>query len=162
MNLISYLAQQIYYSPLSLAIKALILSSLKDKQKPFDEDGNIIIPDFESKLEPLLDLAKDKPHQIMNEYGIKNFIASKSWVYKVLFERRGKINEKQVDRYLTKIADAAMLYGQDKVLNMDETFVCTWNPYYVGNSLIFSKLVYNKEHYILSLFLLYFVFQFCL
>lgn len=67
MNLISYLAQQINYPPLSLAIKALILSSLKDKQKPFDEDGNIIIPDFESKLEPLLYLANDKPHQIMNE-----------------------------------------------------------------------------------------------
>lgn len=78
MNLIPYLAQQIFYSPLSLVIKALIICSIKDKQKPFDKDGNIIIPDFESKLEPLLYLANDKPHQIMNEYGIKNFISSKS------------------------------------------------------------------------------------
>lgn len=72
-------------------------------------------------------------------YGIKNCIASKSWVYefmirhgfvfrKVLFERRGKINEKQVDRYLTEITDAVILYGQDKWLNMDEIFICTWNP----------------------------------
>lgn len=47
---------------------------------------------------------------------------------KVLFERQVKINEKQVDRNLSEITDAVILYGQDKGLNMDETFICTWNP----------------------------------
>ena len=138
LNMISEMARSLYYSPLGLATKALIINSLNQKQRPFDDDGNIIIPEFEKKLSDLLSLAKNEPQALIENYNITEFKGSKSWVFRYMmrhglsyrrvhYERRGIIDEKQVDIYLTEIADAVRLYGIDKIVNMDETFVTTRN-----------------------------------
>lgn len=75
----------------------------------------------------------------MKEYNIKEFNASLSWTYKFIhrnglsfkkahYERRGIINDDEVDRYLEEVADAIITYGEQYVLNMDETCVNTFNP----------------------------------
>ena len=46
---------------------------------------------------------------------------------KVHYERRGNINNKLIDRYLNEIVEAVIQYGADKIINMDETHVQTWN-----------------------------------
>ena len=48
---IARLALEVYYSPLSIAIKEVVNSSLLNKVWPFDDDyGIIVIENFEKKL----------------------------------------------------------------------------------------------------------------
>lgn len=83
-------------------------------------------------------MAKNEPQELIEKYHITEFKGSKSWVFRYMmryglsyrmvhYERRGIINEKQVDIYLTEIADAVKLYGIERIVNMDETFVTNRN-----------------------------------
>lgn len=46
---------------------------------------------------------------------------------RVHYERRGNINSQKIDRYLNEIFEAVIQYRPDKIVNMDETHVQTWN-----------------------------------
>lgn len=63
---------------------------------------------YGESLEKFLDSATNFPHILFNEYDIKEFIVSKSWVYQFMMrhnlvfrkphkERRGKIDAIQFD-----------------------------------------------------------------
>ncbi len=138
LNDISLMAREIFYSPLALATKALIYSSLREKIIPFDEDGNLNIENFEEKINELLTIATDEPQKLIEEYKLENFKGSKSWCYKFMirhglvfrkahYERRGVINGSHIDIYLNEIIDAVNEFGPDRVLNMDETQIKTNN-----------------------------------
>lgn len=99
---------------MGLATKALILQSPNEKQIQFDEEGRIIIPDFENRVIETIEVSNNEPQQLIEEFNIKEFKACKSWFCRYMFhhalsyrkvhyERRGIINEKQVDVYLTEI-----------------------------------------------------------
>ena len=136
---ISIMARRMFYSPLSLATKAVVFSYLEKKQWPFDAQGDIDIDSFDEEVLKLIPFAKKDPIKLMKEYNIKEFNASLSWTYKFIhrnglsfkkahYERRGIINADEVDRYLEEVADAIITYGEQCVLNMDETCVNTFNP----------------------------------
>lgn len=136
---VSTIARQIFYSPLSLATKAAVFSYLNNKEWPFDTDGDINIPNFEEIVGSLLEMATSDPDELMRRYGIRHFNASLPWVYKYLkrhfltfkeahYERRGAIKNSEVQRFLEELADAIAEYGENLVLNMDETCIRTFNP----------------------------------
>ena len=67
-------------------------------------------------------MAKNEPQELIEKYHITEFKGNKSWVFRYMmryglsyrmvhYERRGIINEKQVDIYLTEIVNAVKLYG---------------------------------------------------
>lgn len=125
MNTISSIAKDLYYSPIFLATKAREIEDSQNKKN-------------KTTFNELLNMATDEPEQLMNKYDIRQFVASKSWVFhymvrhnlslrKVHYERRGQIDEKQIDRYLNQIVEAVTEFGTDKIINMDETHVSTWN-----------------------------------
>lgn len=125
MNTIPSMAINLYYSPPFLAQRAQIINDTQ-----VSEDAKVKKVEFND----LLNLAADEPEELMNKYNIRQFKASKSWVFrfmirhrlslrKVHYERRGNINDEQIDRYLNKIVEAAIQYGPNKIVNMDETHV---------------------------------------
>ena len=74
----------------------------------------------------------------MNDYKIKEFIASDSWVYRFMmrnglvyrrphYERRGTIDMVEVDRYLEELYLAIERYGLKSIINMDETSILNHN-----------------------------------
>lgn len=123
-----------YYSPICLASKAVIFAYLNSKIWPFDENGNVDVRDYGEKVKSLLSLAANEPHELMNNFGIREFVASQSWAYKFVtdhglrfrkahYEHRGAVKTRMIDIYLSELAGAIAQYGPDKVINMDETFV---------------------------------------
>lgn len=130
MNTISEMAIDMYYSPICLAKKALDLCIYKNEEY----QCNSKLPEFND----LLQLATDEPQQLMNKYNIRQFKASKCWVFRYMirhnlslrrvhYERRGIIDNEQIDRYLNQIVEAVIEVGIDRIVNMDETHVKTWN-----------------------------------
>ena len=77
---IARIALEVYYSPLSMATKAVVNSFLMDGVWPFNDDGNVVIEDFDKKVASLLDIATEKSQSLMTEYKLPNFVASKTWV----------------------------------------------------------------------------------
>ena len=135
---ISQIALTMYYSPLCLAIKALFISHASKKESIFDKNNNINTDEFGEQLEELFELASNEPQKIIENFSIKEFKASKSWVYRFMlrhnlvfrrphYERRGKIDPDQVERYLEELYLAIDKYGLDGIVNMDETSVLTYN-----------------------------------
>ena len=61
-----------FYAPENLAGKAIINSWLKQKKNPFNDDGDIIIPDFQSLVDGLLD-DTDDTEKFMKKHGISKF-----------------------------------------------------------------------------------------
>lgn len=127
-----------YYSPISLATRYLIIKSIRQHKWPFDENGEIIISNFEEKVQSLFDIASDTPHILMNEVQMRNFSASLSWRRRFLDrhglsmrkphnERRGEVNMRFVKKYLKALAKAVAKYGASRIINMDETFIHTYN-----------------------------------
>lgn len=79
LNDVCRLAHKKYYSPLSIATRYLVIKSIQEKNWPFDDNGRIIIDDFENKIKNLLQTATDEPQKLMNEVQMKEFTASYSW-----------------------------------------------------------------------------------
>lgn len=77
---VSKLAMLYYYSLIAIATKYLIVKELNQKRWPFDEQSNIIIDNFNQKVQELLDEANDEPQKLLNSIGVKEFTASFSWV----------------------------------------------------------------------------------
>lgn len=136
---ISSIALDLFYTPLNLAMKAFIYMHLDNKEWPFGIDGNINVESFNLKLNDLLKDAEEDPESLMDKYGIKQFKASMNWVAKFMqrhrlvyrecsLERRGGIDESEVEEFLEKMADAIATYKPCNILNMDQTFVNTYIP----------------------------------
>lgn len=150
-NKISSIAKTMYYSPLCLATKALIISKGKLNPDVADENGNINIEKYQEDLTKLLSIATNEPQKIIEEYNIKEFTASNTWVYKFMmrnglvfrkphYERRGNIDLREVDRYIMEIFFAIEKYGLEKIINMDETSILNHN---MPNKVIGRKGVEN-------------------
>lgn len=75
---------QAFYSPLSLATKAVVHSYLGKKEWPFDVNGNISIKNFDSEVSKFLHLSMYDPKKLMEKFEIKPFKASLSWSYKYI------------------------------------------------------------------------------
>lgn len=135
---VSILALKLFYSPVYLAIKAMIFSSLENHIWPFDEEGNALINENDAFFNKLLNEASHNSEELLKKYGIKQFKASLSWCYKfvhrnglsfkkVHFERRGSLKPEEVEQFLIALADAIATYGSSRVLNMDETSIKSYN-----------------------------------
>ena len=136
---ISTIAFKYFYSPLNLCLKAITKSYFDRNEWPFDSKGNINIPNLQQTIEEILPIALEYPKEIIRRYQIPEFKASFSWTYKFMkrnglvfrvahFERRGKVNEEDVNEFLEKVADALCRYKKDHILNLDESFINTFNP----------------------------------
>lgn len=126
---IAQIALKTYYSPLGLSIRALINSKIKKGEK---------VTINNSELNSLLSLAYSEPQLLIENYGIKDFQASRTWIYsfmirnglvfrKAHYERRGKINEDQIEIFLSELAAAIDEFGEQRVINIDETFLLNEN-----------------------------------
>ena len=78
-NDLSRFAYYLYYSPENLAGKAVINSWLKQKKTLFNKD-DIIIPNFQSLVEDLLD-DTDDTDKFMEKQGISKFLVSRTWIF---------------------------------------------------------------------------------
>ena len=136
---ISSISLDYFYSPLNLSMKAVIFSYLDKGLWPFDSNGDINITSLEDEVNKILPLAQDEPENIMDKYNIKQFKGSPTWVSKFMLrhklvhrechiERRGAIDEEEVDQFLSQLADAMIIYKPRFILNMDQTFINTYNP----------------------------------
>ena len=125
-----------YYAPENLAGKAVINSWLKQKKKPFNDDGDVIIPNFQSLVEELLD-DTDDTDKFMKRHTIPKFLVSRTWIFSYMkrngltfrkphSEKRTEVHDDEVDLYLNLLADAIVRYGVNRVLNMDETHIKTF------------------------------------
>lgn len=135
---ISEIALSLFYSPLFLSVKAIISSCLSRQEWPFDKEGNLNIPNLDDEINKILPIAEEDHNELMLKYNIKPFKGSHSWVLKFMkrnnlvfrethVERRGSINDDDVDVFLSKLADALITYGKGRILNVDETFINTFN-----------------------------------
>ena len=122
-----------YYAPENLAGKAAINSWLKQKKKPFNDDGDVMIPNFQSLVEELL----DDTDKFLKKHTIPKFLVSKTWIFSYMkrngltfrkphSEKRTEVHDDEVDLYLNLLADAIVRYGVNRVLNMDETHIKTF------------------------------------
>ena len=67
-----------------LASKAVIFAYLNKKEWTFDENGNVAIPAYGDQVKSLLTLAVNEPNELMNNFGIREFITSQSWECKLI------------------------------------------------------------------------------
>ena len=132
-NDLSRFAYYEYYSPENLAGKAVINSWLKQKKTPFNKDGDIIIPNFQSLVEDLL----DDTDKFMKKHGIPKFLVSRTWIFSYMkrnglafrkphSEKRTEVQDDEVDMYLNLLADAIIRFGVNRIYNMDETHIKTF------------------------------------
>ena len=137
LNDVSIFARTMFYSPLSLATKAVVYDYIDKKQWPFDINGDINVKNFSKDVQKLLPAVTKNLELFMKNHKIKPFKASLSWSHKFIhrsglsfkkahYERRGIVKEEEIERFLTELADAIVTYGEGKVLNMDETFINTY------------------------------------
>jgi len=77
---IAKMARKLFYDPMNLALKAAINIFIDQQQAFLDSDGNIL-EEVNRTAEELFDLAKTEPQQIINDYSIRSFRASRSWVF---------------------------------------------------------------------------------
>lgn len=90
---IADMALKSYYSPLGLSLKALINSKIKSGQQSYDKDGNIVIDNLDEELNQLLILVYDQPQQLIENYDIKDFQTSRTWIFKFMI-RHGLVFRK--------------------------------------------------------------------
>ena len=132
-NQIALMAIELFYEPIHLAKKAAIAYLLCHGYNVMDSQGNYV-EEVETLKEQYIDQAKYEPHELMNEFNIDSFGASRTWIFnfmennnysyrKAHYVRRGAIQQDAVDHYLKHLSEAVRHYGRDKVLNMDETHV---------------------------------------
>lgn len=126
---IAQIAFKTYYSPPGLSIRALINSKIKKGEK---------VTINNSELNSLLSLANSEPQLLIENNGIKDFQASRTWIYsfiignglvfrKAHYERRGIINEDQIEIFLSELAAAIDEFGEQREINIDETFLLNVN-----------------------------------
>ena len=136
-KMIQEFALKIFNSPLNIASKAFVVSKFKKKENPLNENGQINIEKYEDEFQKFLEIANTEPQKLIDDF-LCDFTASKSWVCnfmmkknlvfkKAHFQRRGQISDDQVERYLNEVAIAIDEYGEENVVNMDETSVKTEN-----------------------------------
>jgi len=138
---ISQRAFDIYYSPVSMARKAVFSHFLKKGITVYGDNEEVdpqYIDEYNQKFLKYLIIANEEPQAIMNKFNLRNFKASMSWVSKFMkrhglvfrkahYTRRGAIKREWADQFLLNVADAIAKYGFENVVNMDETHVCIDN-----------------------------------
>ena len=135
---ISKLALEWLYILINISIKAIIFNYLDNKQCPYDKDGNISISTFDEEVDALIQFACDDLDAVMAKYGIKRFKGSISCVGKFMtrhhlvfrkchLERRGAIKDDGVDEFLSKVSDVLVTHDPKYILNMDQTYINTYN-----------------------------------
>ena len=98
------------------------------------ESESLYQEQLDAKTLELLDMAKEQPERLINEYGIRSFSASRSWISKFMkrhkyvfrkphYTRRGAIKKSSIDAYISQLSEAIQRYPPSRILNMDETFV---------------------------------------
>ena len=127
---IAVMAIELFYEPIHLAQKAIINKCINEGRNFIAGDN--FIDEVNNPSQDLIEAAKTNPHEIINNYAIPNFSASRSWeaifmkrhdyVYrKVHVKKRGSISQAFIQPYLQQLSQAVRTYGRSHVLNMDET-----------------------------------------
>ncbi|MBR4634431.1 hypothetical protein IKO50_05835 [bacterium] len=132
-RLIRQLARDLYNNESHLARKAAINYCI-DLNEPYLNDKNLFSDLCNQKYEELYELALVEPQQIVNQYSVPVFKASRTWAFNFMrkhnlvyrrthYARRGAIDEVKANEFLQHLSDAISRYGPSRVLNMDETQV---------------------------------------
>lgn len=133
---IAKIALYYYYSPESLAKKAIHLKNLKNKKESINSTKTFI---FDWNIQALEDEADEDPEAFIIKYKIQKFKASRSWISKFMkrnglslrkphAEKRTEVREQEIDDYLNSLVDAIIKYGVNRIFNMDETRINTFSP----------------------------------
>ena len=119
-----------YYSIENLALKSAIISFIHSKKSYKKLNGEY--------NEALYALAQERmeysPDDLMKKYCLKEFMFSNSWLSDFMMrhnlslrkghvERRGAIDQMQVQHFCKSLANAILTYGRSNIFNMDETFI---------------------------------------
>ena len=138
-ELITKKANEEFNDPEHLAKKAAINFCLENDVNFQGEDGEYLeIIDQIIDEHDLIRIAKDEPQIIQNNYHVRPFRATRSWVHRFMkknnfvirkahYMRRGTIDERDIDNYLAHLQSAIERYSPDRILNMDETAVQLFN-----------------------------------
>ena len=125
--MISFMAINLYYDPRNLAGIAT--------NHYFWSKGIAANPDseeYKTHYDEILEIASNDPNLVINEFDLRNFCASPSWVSnfmkshnfvfrKTYARKRGELSQESVQKYIDELLEAIKKYGPDKILNMDET-----------------------------------------
>ena len=57
---------------------------MKQKKKSFNDEGDIIIPNLDILIKPLLDDADDDTEKFIKKHGIPKFLVSRHWISKFM------------------------------------------------------------------------------
>ena len=61
---------------------------LQEEKSISDKSGEIKIDNYHEQFETLLEIANSEPQELINEYKILQFSASRSWVYQFMMRHR--------------------------------------------------------------------------